>query len=88
MLFEHIVNATSEDEAEPSSANAWRTKLGQDVEAAGRVAQLRTDNGGVVSVSVLKYGLHDVIMGSSIVSLVATDIFAAGDDLNIVKRKT
>jgi hypothetical protein len=83
-----MVTATSEDGVEPSSANAWRTKLCQDIGAAGRVAQLCTDNGGVVSVSILRYGLHDVIMGSSIVSVVAMDIFAAGDDLNIVKCKS
>lgn len=88
MLFEQVVNAVSENKVEPSLANAWRTKPGQDIEAAGRVAQLRTDNGGVVSVFILKYGLHDVIMRTSIVTLVATDIFAAGDDVNIVTRKT
>lgn len=60
--------------------------MGHDLKTAERVAQLRTDN-GVVSVSIMEHGLHDVIMGSSIVSLFAVNIFAAGDGLTVEKFK-
>lgn len=60
--------------------------MGHDLKAAERVAQLRADK-GVVSISIMEHGLHDVIMGSSTVSLFAVDIFAVGDGLNIAISK-
>jgi len=80
-LFSHAVNASSSDGVDQSRVSAWKTEEGQDIGAAGRVAQWRTQQ-GVISEYLLKYGLHDVIMGSSIVSLAAMDIFEAGNDLN------
>lgn len=80
-LFSHAVNASSSDGVDQSRVSAWKTEEGQDIGAAGRVAQWRTQQ-GVISEYLLRYGLHDVIMGSSIVSLAAMDIFEAGNDLN------
>jgi len=73
-LFSHAVKATSAGEIDNSQVNIWKTNEGQDIGAAGRVAQWRTEQ-GMISEYLLRYGLHDVIMGSPIVTLAAMDIF-------------
>jgi abhydrolase domain-containing protein 12 len=75
-LFSHAVNATSLDGVADSRVTTWKTEEGQDTGAAGRLAQWRTKQ-GVISEYLLRYGLHDVIMGSPIVSPAAMDIFEA-----------
>jgi abhydrolase domain-containing protein 12 len=75
-LFSHAVNATSLDGVADSRLTTWKTEESQDIGAAGRVAQWRTKQ-GVISEHLLRYGLHDVIMGSPIVGLAAMDIFKA-----------
>lgn len=84
MLFSHAVNASTIDGVEQSRVSTWKAEEGQDVGAAGRVAQWHTEQ-GVVSEYLLRYGLHDVIMGSPIVSLAVMDIFEAGNGLHIVE---
>ena len=79
-LFSHAVNATSEAEIGNSQVSAWKSNEGQDIGAAGRVAHWRTQR-GVISEYLLRYGLHDVVMGSPIVSLAAMDVFEAGNGL-------
>jgi abhydrolase domain-containing protein 12 len=76
-LFSHAVNATSDSGVEDSRVRSWKLEEGQDLGAAGRVAHWRTDH-GVVSEYILRYGVHDVIMGGPVVSLAAMDIFEAG----------
>jgi abhydrolase domain-containing protein 12 len=76
------VNATSLDGVADSRLTIWKIEEGQDIGAAGRVAQWRTKQ-GVISEYLLRYGLHDVIMGSPIVSLAAMDIFEACNGHNI-----
>ncbi|GAB7333065.1 hypothetical protein MBLNU13_g04747t1 [Cladosporium sp. NU13] len=83
-LFSHAVNASSADGVEHSLVSTWKTEEGQDIGAAGRVAQWRTEQ-SVISEYLLKYGLHDVIMGSPIVSLAAMDIFEAENGLDIAE---
>jgi abhydrolase domain-containing protein 12 len=73
-LFWHAVNAANRDGIEQDELNSWKVENGQDIGAAGKVAQWRTSN-GVISEYVLKYGLHDVIMGAPIVTLTAMQIF-------------
>jgi abhydrolase domain-containing protein 12 len=84
MLFSHAVNASSIDGVEQSRVSTWKTEEGQDVGAAGRVAQWHTEQ-GVVSEYLLRYGLHDVIMGSPIVSLAVMDVFEAGNGLHLAE---
>jgi abhydrolase domain-containing protein 12 len=81
-LFSHAVNATSADGIENSRVSTWKTEKGQDVGAAGRVAHWRTEQ-GVISEYLLRHGLHDVIMGSPVVTLAAMDIFEGVDGLNL-----
>jgi abhydrolase domain-containing protein 12 len=76
-LFSHAVNATSDSGVEDSRVRCWKLEEGRDLGAAGRVAHWRTEH-GVVSEYILRYGVHDVIMGGPVVSLAAVDIFEAG----------
>jgi abhydrolase domain-containing protein 12 len=71
------VNATSDSGVEDSRVRCWKLEEGRDLGAAGRVAHWRTEH-GVVSEYILRYGVHDVIMGGPVVSLAAVDIFEAG----------
>jgi abhydrolase domain-containing protein 12 len=75
-LFSHAVNASSADGVEDSIVRSWKLDEGRDIGAAGHVAHWHT-NQGVISEYILRYGLHDVVMGSPIVSLAAMDIFEA-----------
>ena len=75
-LFSHAVNATNADGIEDARVRSWKLEEGDDIGAAGHVAHWRTDS-GVISEYLLKYGLHDVMMGSPAVSLAAMDIFEA-----------
>ena len=81
------MNATSIDGVEHSRVSTWKAEEGRDIGAAGRVAQWRTKQ-GLISEYLLRYGLHDVIMGSPIVSLAAMDIFEAGNGLDIAGAAT
>jgi abhydrolase domain-containing protein 12 len=79
-LFSHAVNATSVDGIEGSRVRSWKLEEGQDLGAAGHVAHWRTEQ-GAISEYILRYGVHDVIMGGPIISLAAMDIFEAGEDV-------
>lgn len=75
-LFWHAVNATvsggiSYDELEQRKAES-KTDLG----AAGSVMEWRMEN-GVIREEILKYGLHDVVMGNPVVTMAAMRIFEA-----------
>jgi abhydrolase domain-containing protein 12 len=76
-LFSLAVNATSANGVEDSRVRSWKLEGGHDLGAAGRVAHWRTER-GVVSEYILRYGVHDVVMGGPIVSLAAGDIFEGG----------
>lgn len=76
-LFSLAVNATGVSGIEDTGIRPWELEDGQDLGAAGRVAHWHTSQ-GVVSEYILRYGVHDVIMGGPIVSLAAVDIFEAG----------
>ena len=76
IVFWHAVNATtsrkiSYEELETTKLNT-KTHLG----AAGSVTEWRTDN-GVIREEIPKTGLHDVIMGNSIITMAVMRIFAA-----------
>lgn len=75
-LFSHAVNATSPGGIEDGQVRSWKLEEGDDIGAAGHVAHWRTQQ-GVISEYLLRYGLHDVVMGSPTVTLAAMDIFDA-----------
>jgi abhydrolase domain-containing protein 12 len=76
-LFLHAVNATSVGGVADARVRSWKLEEGQDLGAAGREGRWRTEH-GVISETILRYGVHDVIMGGPIVSLAAMEIFEAG----------
>jgi abhydrolase domain-containing protein 12 len=74
----HAVNATvlggiSFQELEE---NKNETKI--DIGAAGLATEWRTKN-GVIWEEILKYGLHDIIMGNPVIIIAVMRIFGAGD---------
>jgi abhydrolase domain-containing protein 12 len=73
-LFQNAASATGEEEIGSAEMNTWRSGSSQDIGAAGSVAHWRTEH-GTISEYILKYGLHDVVMGAPIVSLAAMRIF-------------
>ena len=75
IVFWHAVNATtsrgiSYEELEATKLNS-KTHLG----AAGSVTEWRTSN-GIIREEIPKTGLHDVIMGNSIITVAIMRIFA------------
>jgi abhydrolase domain-containing protein 12 len=77
-LFWHAVNATvpggiSYDELEEKK---YKSKM--DLDAAGSVMEWRTEN-GVIREEILKYGLHDFIMGYPVITMAVMHIFEARD---------
>jgi abhydrolase domain-containing protein 12 len=73
-LFYHAASATREEGIGSAEMKTWRLGESQDIGAAGSVAHWRTEH-GAISEYILKYGLHDVVMGAPIVSLAAMRIF-------------
>lgn len=76
-LFWHAVNATVpggiNDELEKRKQKS-KTDLG----AAGSVMEWRTQN-GVIREEILKYGLHDMVMGNPVITMAVMRIFEAAD---------
>jgi len=77
-VFWHAVNATvpggiSYDELEEKK---YKSKM--DLGAAGSVMEWRTDN-GVIREEILKYGLHDVVMGNPVITIAVMRILEAAD---------
>jgi abhydrolase domain-containing protein 12 len=73
-LFWNAANATSAEGLGTDEMETWRLDESQVIGAAGSVAHWRTDH-GTISEYIVKYGLHDVVMGAPIVSLAAMRIF-------------
>jgi abhydrolase domain-containing protein 12 len=73
-LFYHAASATREEGIGSAEMKTWRLGESQDIGAAGSVAHWRTEH-GAISEYILRYGLHDVVMGAPIVSLAAMRIF-------------
>ncbi|KAM0714043.1 hypothetical protein Q7P37_011007 [Cladosporium fusiforme] len=79
VLFWQAVNATTPTGVAHEEVRDWKLTEGQAIGAAGHVAHWQTRH-GMISEYLLKYGLHDVVMGAPIVSLAAMNIFEAGRD--------
>lgn len=78
LLYWHAVNATmtagiSYDRFE-TVKNKSRTELG----AAGSIMEWRTGN-GVIREEILVFGLHDLIMGTPVITMAAMRIFEAAE---------
>lgn len=81
VLYWHAINATisggiSYDELEKVKQSS-KTDLG----AAGSVTEWQTEN-GVIREEILKYGLHDVVMGNPVITLAVMRIFGAANSLS------
>jgi abhydrolase domain-containing protein 12 len=73
-LFWHAANASSSSELSRLDFDEIKTKTRMDHKMAGTIVEWKTKN-GVIREEILKYGLHDVIMGNPIVSLAVTRMF-------------
>ncbi|TVY17905.1 Monoacylglycerol lipase ABHD12 [Lachnellula arida] len=77
-LFWHAVNATVPAGIAYDELEAKKDERKKYLGAAGSFVEWRTEN-GVIREEILKYGLHDVIMGYPIITLAAMRIFTAAD---------
>lgn len=73
-VFWHAVNATTSEGISFEELDKTKLFSKQDLGAAGSVVEWRTDH-GLIREEILKYGLHDVIMGNPIISLAVMRIF-------------
>ncbi|GAB1730258.1 hypothetical protein NU195Hw_g9206t1 [Hortaea werneckii] len=76
-VFAHAVAATRSPDLGKDQIEERKTALRIDKGHAGSVVEWRTEQ-GVIREEILKYGLHDVIMGNPSVTLAAMRVF---DDL-------
>jgi abhydrolase domain-containing protein 12 len=67
-LFWHAINGTKEQDISFEELELLKAKLRVDNGPAGSVVEWKTDN-GIIREEILKYGLHDVIMGNPVVTL-------------------
>jgi abhydrolase domain-containing protein 12 len=73
-LFWHAANASGSSEMSRLEFDEIKSKTRTDHKMAGTVVEWKTKN-GVIREEILKYGLHDVIMGNPIVSLAVMRMF-------------
>ncbi|RMZ02136.1 hypothetical protein D0862_06123 [Hortaea werneckii] len=73
-VFAHAVAATSSPDLEKAQIEKKKTALRIDKGYAGSVVEWRTEQ-GIIREEILKYGLHDVIMGNPSVTLAAMRVF-------------
>lgn len=78
VVFWHAVNATVSQGISYNELEEVKYKTKTDLGAAGSVMEWRTEN-GVIREEILKTGLHDVIMGSPVVTMAVMRIFQAAD---------
>jgi abhydrolase domain-containing protein 12 len=77
-LFWHTINETKEQDISFEELELLKAKLRIDNGPAGSVVEWKTDH-GVIREEILKYGLHDVIMGNPVVTLAVTRMLNSGD---------
>ncbi|KAK4623563.1 Lysophosphatidylserine lipase ABHD12 [Fulvia fulva] len=73
-LFWHAVRATKSMDITFDELEAEKAKRRVDLGGAGNVVEWQTEH-GVIREEVLKFGLHDVIMGNPIVTLAVMRMF-------------
>ena len=77
-IFWHAVNATVPGGISFDELEKIKHKSKTDLGAAGSVMEWRTEN-GVIREEIMKYGLHDVIMGNPVITMAVMRIFEAAD---------
>ncbi|KAI9846199.1 MAG: hypothetical protein M1837_004313 [Sclerophora amabilis] len=78
VLFWHAVNASTSGGISYDQLEEIKLKSKVDVGAAGSTMEWRTEN-GVIREEILKYGLHDVVMGNPVITMAVMRIFQAAD---------
>ena len=78
VLFWHAVNATNNEHMSFERLDEMKSNSRVDLGHAGTVMEWKT-NYGIIREEILKYGLHDVIMGNPIVTLAVMRIFDSRD---------
>ena len=81
IIFWHAVNATLPGGISYDELEKIKHKSRTDLGAAGSVMDWRTEN-GVIREEILKYGLHDVVMGNPVITMAVMRIFEAADPLS------
>ena len=77
-VFWHAVNATTPEGIGYEELHEVKRKARRDLGAAGTIMEWRTRN-GVIREEILKYGLHDVVMGNPVITMAVMRIFEAAD---------
>jgi abhydrolase domain-containing protein 12 len=78
-LFRYAVNGTRSEGIAATELDNTTSKSGSDLGAAGTVVEWRTEV-GVIREEILKFGLHDVIMGNSVITSAVMRIFEDGSN--------
>ncbi|XMA18751.1 hypothetical protein WAI453_011542 [Rhynchosporium graminicola] len=78
LLFWHAVNATASQGLSYDDLENQKYKAKVNLGAAGSVMEWRTEV-GVIREVILKTGLHDAIMGYSVITMAVMRIFEAAD---------
>lgn len=79
-LFKHAVNATVSGGITDNEYGEWKNTTKEDLGATGSVIEWRTEN-GLIREELMKFGLHDVIMGNSIIAVAVMRIFDVSERL-------
>jgi abhydrolase domain-containing protein 12 len=79
-VFWHAVNATVPGGISYDKLEEKKYKSKIDLGAAGSVMEWRTDN-GIIREEILKYGLHDIVMGNPVATIAVMRILEAADPL-------
>lgn len=78
MVFWHAVNATVPRGITYDELEEVKHQPKTDLGAAGSVMEWRTQN-GIIREEILKTGLHDVVMGTPVITMAVMRIFEAAD---------
>ena len=74
MLFQHAIQGTVPNDTDVADLMEKKSELKVDLGAAGSVVEWKTEH-GCIREEILKFGLHDVIMGNPIITLAVLRIF-------------
>ena len=74
-LFWHAINGSTQEGISLEELDEIRSKSTTDLGAGGKVLEWKTSV-GVIREEILKYGLHDVIMGNPAVTLAVMRIIS------------
>ena len=74
IVFWHAVSDTLKAGITFEDLDAKKSDMKNDLGAAGSLVEWRTEH-GIIREEILKYGLHDVIMGNPIITLAVMRVF-------------